>query len=317
MHEPLISIVMPAFNAERTICTALQSVLSQTYKHYELLVCDDGSTDQTASIICSCNRPNIKRFHNAVNRGQGFSRDKAIRAAKGEMVAFIDADDAWCPNRLEVLVNAMDDRKNNMVFDNIMQCHDVDGELVPWKPLRKKSAWGVSEGECKGVQIADLVRDRRLLMQPLLPIEVIRKQGILHRGRGFGEDAEFLLNCLAAGLGVVYVPQPLYFYRITSGSASSDGRGALVMRHRLKRCRLMFSEDPEIQVAFDAKIEQLRRIAVRMLFLRALRVGRLWQAFRIAVANPVGMMEIPLRIPGLVAYHVSRIRSGASRRGLE
>lgn len=78
MEEPLVSIVMRAFDAERTIRTAIRPILSQTYEHYELLICDDGSTDYTASIIASCARSNIRQFHNSVNRGQGSSRGRTI-----------------------------------------------------------------------------------------------------------------------------------------------------------------------------------------------------------------------------------------------
>lgn len=98
MSEPLISVVIPAHNAERYIDEALASVRSQTFSDYEILVIDDGSTDRTSEIASSYDGVILLTQS---NRGAAAARNTGIRAARGKYVAFLDADDMWLPSKLE------------------------------------------------------------------------------------------------------------------------------------------------------------------------------------------------------------------------
>ena len=97
----LVSIIMPAYNCGRFIGEAIESVLAQTYTVWELLIVDDCSTDNTAEIITSYKDERIHYMHNERNSGAALSRNKALRAAQGRYIAFLDADDAWTPEKLE------------------------------------------------------------------------------------------------------------------------------------------------------------------------------------------------------------------------
>lgn len=107
--EPLVSIVMPSFNSELTINESVESVLSQTYRNWELLITDDCSTDKTASIAKQlCNLDSRVHFYSLnVNSGAGAARNNSIRVAKGRYIAFLDADDLWMNNKLELQVKHM------------------------------------------------------------------------------------------------------------------------------------------------------------------------------------------------------------------
>lgn len=97
--SPLISIVMPAYNAEKYIKAAVDSVLNQSFSDFELIVADDGSTDDTGAIIKGYNDPRIKYLYQK-NAGASKARNLGIINSRGKYVAFLDADDVWMPFKL-------------------------------------------------------------------------------------------------------------------------------------------------------------------------------------------------------------------------
>ena len=106
--DPLVSIIMPVYNAAATIGASMRSILGQTYEHFELIVVDDGSQDNTADIIRSFSDPRIRLIQNSRNLKIAKSLNIAIGAAKGKYLARSDADDINLPNRLEIQVNYME-----------------------------------------------------------------------------------------------------------------------------------------------------------------------------------------------------------------
>jgi len=103
-NVPEVSVVLPVFNAAGTIGEAVESILGQTYTNFELIIVDDGSTDETSSVIKSFQDPRIRVLHQA-NRGAGAARRAGVQAAKGRYVAVQDADDLSMPRRLEKQVD--------------------------------------------------------------------------------------------------------------------------------------------------------------------------------------------------------------------
>lgn len=100
MSEPLISIVIPAYNAARTLETTVQSVFGQTVQDFEIIIVDDGSKDDTIAVAQSIEDTRVKVLTQP-NGGASAARNTGIKAAKGEYVAFLDADDLWMPRKLE------------------------------------------------------------------------------------------------------------------------------------------------------------------------------------------------------------------------
>lgn len=98
----LVSIVMPLYNSERTIEAAIDSVLQQTYRHFELIIVDDCSKDESYKIAKSLSRldKRIKLMQLPKNSGAGVARNAAIKVARGEYIAFLDSDDRWLPEKL-------------------------------------------------------------------------------------------------------------------------------------------------------------------------------------------------------------------------
>lgn len=107
--SPDISVVMPVFNGERFLAVGIDSVLKQSHRNIELLVIDDGSTDNSANIVHSFNDPRIRLILNGSNQGVIRTRNRGIREARGECIAFLDCDDIALPERLAIQFNFMRD----------------------------------------------------------------------------------------------------------------------------------------------------------------------------------------------------------------
>src|SRR5208337_1568211 len=99
--EPRVSVVMAAYNAEKYLRQAVDSILSQTLADFELIVVDDASIDATRAVLESYSDPRIRALYNPSNLGQCVSRNKALAAARGKYIAILDADDIALPTRLE------------------------------------------------------------------------------------------------------------------------------------------------------------------------------------------------------------------------
>lgn len=113
--DELVSIIMPSYNTGRYIEESIKSVLTQTYASWELIIVDDCSTDNTDEIV----RPflkdaRIKYFKNEKNSGAALTRNRAMREAQGDWIAFLDSDDLWVPEKLEKMLRFMQD--NHYMF---------------------------------------------------------------------------------------------------------------------------------------------------------------------------------------------------------
>ena len=120
MSKPLVSVVTPVYNAEKFIAHTIQSVLSQTYFNWELILVDDGSTDQSLDIISDFQKAhsNILLFKNPENSGAAITRNRGMAEAKGKYIAFLDADDYWFTNKLEIQIGLMETRQLDVCFSS-------------------------------------------------------------------------------------------------------------------------------------------------------------------------------------------------------
>lgn len=116
MNEPLVSIITPVYNAERFLSDTIKSVQNQTYKNWEMLLVDDCSKDNSAQIIKEFQKYDnrIKYIKLEKNSGASVSRNTGIKNAKGRFIAFVDSDDIWKPEKLEIQIKYM--LKENLGF---------------------------------------------------------------------------------------------------------------------------------------------------------------------------------------------------------
>jgi len=142
---PLVSIVMPLYNAEKTVADAIRSVLNQSYRNFELIVVDDGSTDESASIVAEIMKSpegdSINLMHQQ-HAGVAAAQNKGLNAARGEYIALLDADDLWHPEKLERHVKHLGSHKEVGVSYSYSQFINISGKKLPYfqKPKLKNIA---------------------------------------------------------------------------------------------------------------------------------------------------------------------------------
>ena len=119
------------FNSEAFISETISSVINQTYKNWELFLIDDFSTDKTLEIVNQflSQNPNIKLIENNFNSGATISRNKGIEASQGEYIAFLDADDLWKPEKLEVQIKFMQTENSDISFSSYEQINETGNPL--------------------------------------------------------------------------------------------------------------------------------------------------------------------------------------------
>jgi glycosyltransferase involved in cell wall biosynthesis len=109
--SPKVSVLMPVYNGEQYIEQSIQSILNQSFQDFELLVLDDGSADNTVSVIESIKDNRVRLFQNTENKGIVYSRNRLFDLAKANYLAFLDSDDISLPNRLEAQVSYLDNNQ--------------------------------------------------------------------------------------------------------------------------------------------------------------------------------------------------------------
>ena len=138
MLDPLISVIIPAYNAEKFLSPALDSVLQQSYSNLEILLIDDGSSDETRSI--AQNHPAKPHYHLQPHLGVAEARNHGIRKARGDLIAFLDSDDLYLPHKLSSQVGYL--QQNPQIDIVVCPLQRVDTALNPYGEPIKSFALG-------------------------------------------------------------------------------------------------------------------------------------------------------------------------------
>jgi len=141
--SPLVSVVVPAFNAAETIHETLVSISKQTYSHLEIIVVDDGSTDETAGIVQQHHSEDSRiRLVQKANGGVASARNEGIRASRGRFVAFIDADDLWYPTKIAKQVELLSAGGASMALVySPFRVIDLNGDVIVSPRRLGASGW--------------------------------------------------------------------------------------------------------------------------------------------------------------------------------
>jgi len=314
-HEPpVVSVVMPAFNAARTLQVAIDSVLSQTLTNLELLIGDDASTDETSALLATIKDPRVRVFTNASNLGPGPTRDHLIAQASGKWIAFFDADDAMHPDRLRQLMSHTEQLPPCILFDDIQSCHDTADGLTPWRRLRGPSAFGAKLQPVE-VPFSMLVVQDRLLIKPLIPRQAITSTGVTHRSLSMGEDANFFLKIALRGLPLLYVPVALYQYRLTAGSLTKASHRHSNMIIALEDLLTEPAVTVENRKAIQEKVRELQRSHSYSVFAELLRKRRLGSCALLLSRKPWMLLRLVRRVARGQLHHLHRSLSAHIGRG--
>ena len=135
MNQPLVSVLMTAFNAGDYIGDAIQSLLRQTYTNFELLVLDDGSIDNSREIVDSFHDERINKVYNEKNEGLVAARNRLVRLSRGKYIAFLDADDRAFPQRLQKQVEFLESSNISICGTGHFTLEELTGHIKTSKQL--------------------------------------------------------------------------------------------------------------------------------------------------------------------------------------
>ena len=125
MIDGLVSIITPSYNSEKYIKETINSVQNQTYQNWEMIITDDGSVDNSVSVIEEMKKNDSRiKLHKMANSGPAFARNNSIKNAKGQYLAFLDSDDLWFPEFLSTSISFVKD-SDGFVFSSYKRCNEI------------------------------------------------------------------------------------------------------------------------------------------------------------------------------------------------
>lgn len=218
---PRVSVVIPTFNCDRFIQRTVDSALAQTYRDFEIIVVDDGSTDGTRSIIADFG-PRVRYFFQS-NQGASAARNRAIESATGEFIAYLDADDLWAPDKLARQVEYLDAHPAcGMIHTEVAVVDEQDSVLHT--RFNQETQRAVPHGACL----------RQLLQQShIQTLTVVERRSAFDRAGTFdlrlpvAQDYLHWIQVVLEGYEIGYLPDPLGLYRWRVGSLMSSQRRLL------------------------------------------------------------------------------------------
>lgn len=199
MSDPRFSVIMPLYNRAGTVGRAVQSVLDQTVQDFELIVVDDGSTDDGAEKVAAFVDRRVRLIRLGENRGGNVARNAGIREARGEILCFLDSDDLYLPTKLETVARIFDERP------------DIDAVLDSFRSIERRDG---GEKDCRNPAVDDSGELSKLLFTRRLwkatPSISVRREaavraGLFDEGLRRRQDFDFLAR-LAEKAKVASVP---------------------------------------------------------------------------------------------------------------
>lgn len=220
MSSPLVSIIIPAHNAATYLGDAIESVLRQSYAHYEIVVIDDGSTDRTANI--AERYPGVLVLRQA-QRGAGAARNAGILATKGELIAFLDADDWWRPDKLERQVALLASRP-----DVGMAISEHVNVLADTSAFVTSKISTLTDDAVRSIFLHSFIGTPTVMLRRSV-LEVV---GLFDESLVCAEDENLWLR-VALRYPIALLPLPLTYVRIRNDSLSRNTEllNAAVHRH--------------------------------------------------------------------------------------
>lgn len=201
---PEISIIIPVYNGKKFIAEAINSVLRQTHKDYEIIVVDDGSTDDSGKVLEQFG-DKIRYFYQQ-NKGISSARNMAIKEAKGEYIALLDQDDVWYPRRLEKQIEVFKIKPDTGMVYSTCYCINEKNEILYKLPYNHKL--------CSGWVFKDLIFETFIPVPTvLIKKSVLDEVGFFNEKYSYAEESELFLR-ISRLYKIECIDEPLAAYRI-------------------------------------------------------------------------------------------------------
>ncbi len=211
----LVSVIVPLYNAEKYIEETMESILNQTYKNIEIVIVDDGSKDQSSSIVKNFKKKYPEQIQYILQENQGVSvaRNTGIENANGEYISFLDSDDLWHSTKIEKQIESMHKNNMNACYCGFMNFYEETGEKV-------ENTTNFVKGNMTKAFLTHQVFAQTSTW--IFKKSIVMNHNIRFTpGCSWGEDLEFLFKLMSV-TNVCYVDEYLTYYRILSGGSLSS-----------------------------------------------------------------------------------------------
>jgi len=240
-----VSVIIPTYNQADYICDAIKSVLNQTYEDFEIMVIDDGSTDNTKDVLTEYNRK--IRYLYQENQGAASARNLGIRESKAEYVAFLDSDDLWFPDKLAIQMDVFNKKPDMGLVCS--SCIEFDKDKEANYIIRPRNYRGCSFGD---LFIENFIQTSTAVVKR----EVFEKAGLFDEGLKVAEDYDMWLR-IAKFYPIHFMKEPLVKYRVNQ-------RGLLkTQSYRINQEHIYifkkYLQDNEIQISKSLRQQRLAK----------------------------------------------------------
>lgn len=294
--QPKISIIMPTYNRSDYICEAIESALGQTYDNIELIVIDDGSTDGTRKQLEKYSSDRRFKYMRQENQGQSIARNKGLKMAEGEFIAFLDSDNIWLPGKLERQVEIMNKNQSFDIFYGDGILIDEKGAEVSRENMSRYS----------GNITRHLIKDNCVSMNTTLTRKkCFDELGGMSEEVRAGDDYELWLR-LSTKFKFYYTPEYFVRYRVMDDQISTDKYRRFNSNERV--LQKFFERFPESVT----KVEKKR--AISYFYIRKVRHEISERRFIRAFINIINALKHdawwlgPWRVIVLLLFKIFRIR---------
>ncbi len=232
-----VTVVIPAYNRADLICETVDSVLAQTYQDFEIVIVDDGSTDDTTAVLAPYLKHNVRVIYQD-NQGEGSARNSGILAAKGEYIAFVDSDDLWMPTKLE---------RQMAIFANRPQLAWVYTDAYAFDSDSKQELYILGE---KNPQYEGAIAHQLLLHNfiasptPIVRRSVFDEVGVFNHNP-IAADWDMWLR-IAAKYPIGRIAEVLAGYRVHSNAISQNSDPLLAHKYRIDTIERSVTNAPDV-----------------------------------------------------------------------
>jgi glycosyltransferase involved in cell wall biosynthesis len=270
--QPLVSVIIPTYNRAEIISQTIDNVFDQTYKNVELILVDDGSTDNTQEVLRAYG--SRLRVISQKNAGPAAARNRGVEASRGDIIAFQDSDDLWKPTKLERQVALLDQLDSsvpcclcNALFRIVNNREYTSFDISCISPSQEEGVW---------LNVAEVLATRFVLFNQTVAIRrsALEKVGIFDESLKYLEDYDLPIRLAIEGPWA-FIRDPLVIYR--EGTANSFSEKAARDPIVLKECEVTIFERALNRAALSPESVGLRRqLRSRLKVFRRLLVSAKW-----------------------------------------
>jgi len=301
-----VSIIIPAYNTSQYITRAIESALGQTEQNIEVLVVDDASTDNTVEIVNNFTDPRLKLLVNETNQGPSYSRNRAIKEAKGEWIALLDSDDWYIPQRIETLLQVAERENADLIADDIYFIQDdADSPTITMFVLQE-----IYFDQPKQIDPVYFVDYYLSVTKPLIKLNFLSQHNLeFNEELRYEEDFVLFLLCLLKGARFIIVPEPYYYYCKRSGSLVSEYLHFHEQAYKTNLYLLQqdfIKANPKLAQSLSKRLTIMKQYRAFYRVRQCVKQRAFFTALIEAIQNPIFFVALWQRLPAILKYQFSQ-----------